>query len=112
MNIGKEYLIHFSGWFQHPINTWSYWYCHEEDVPGYDANNPECGPNTAAYTWDDPGHLWSAHYVVSQRSMLLFAWFRLVLLFWTRWFASSETRGVAQGGEDRVRTESYEETHR
>ncbi|KXX75401.1 Killer toxin subunits alpha/beta [Madurella mycetomatis] len=64
MNIGKEYMIHFSGWLEHPINTWSYWYCHEEDVPGYDANNPECGPNTAAYTWDDPGHLWSAHYVV------------------------------------------------
>ncbi|KAK8917112.1 hypothetical protein VCV18_009568 [Metarhizium anisopliae] len=49
-NIGKEYLIHFSGFLQHPINPYSYWYCHEKDRPGYDETQPECGPNTLTYT--------------------------------------------------------------
>jgi hypothetical protein len=58
-------MIHFSGYLQPPHQTYAYWYCHEKDVPNYNPAKPECGDNTTAYTWDDHGWLWSAHYVVS-----------------------------------------------
>ncbi|KAJ5290835.1 hypothetical protein N7478_000086 [Penicillium angulare] len=56
-NIEREFLVHQGWWTQPRTFTYGYFYCDESKTPGADKDDfePECGKNTAAYTWDDLG---------------------------------------------------------
>ena len=62
-NIRRASKIHSARWFEEPRNTYAWFYCHEEDIPGFDPADRECGANTTAFTWDDPGAFSTYHYV-------------------------------------------------
>ena len=59
-NIDRQQAIHQSA----PLFTYGYFYCDEDKLPTKGKKTSECGPSTTAYTFDDLGTLWSAHYVV------------------------------------------------
>ncbi|KAK3904903.1 hypothetical protein C8A05DRAFT_31319 [Staphylotrichum tortipilum] len=74
-NIEREYLIHW-GWriIQPPITAYLYFYCNEKDIPDETKNDPAWQPmctdkfgdptDVTAYSWNDLGTIWQAHYVV------------------------------------------------
>lgn len=60
-NINRQQAIHQNA----PLFTYGYFYCDESKLPTkYQKPKPECGESTTAYTFDDLGTIWSAHYVV------------------------------------------------
>lgn len=60
-NIIRQQAIHEDA----PLFTYGYFYCNEDDLPTKKKpSDPECGPSTTAWTFDDLGTIWSAHYVV------------------------------------------------
>ncbi len=64
-NTRNQYYVHHGGFFNSPALTYAYFYCHEEDLPSDKKKRKnECGENTTAFTFDDPGFFWTAHYVV------------------------------------------------
>ncbi|KAJ5600696.1 hypothetical protein N7450_001763 [Penicillium hetheringtonii] len=66
-NVERQYKIHHGHFGDAPLNTYGYFYCDESKVPKNKKKNkklPCSEPGTSAYTWDDPGKFWSAHYVV------------------------------------------------
>lgn len=61
VNIDRQYAIHFIA----PVLTYAYFYCDEQKLPKKKERMLCRGnPHALAYTFNDVGTLWSAHYLV------------------------------------------------
>jgi hypothetical protein len=61
-NINRQQAIHNG---DAPRRTYAYFYCDENQIPTkFKDKLPACNEVATAWTFDDPGRIWSAHYVI------------------------------------------------